>query len=113
MSHYGLVAVGIIECILVGWFFHLDIIRKHVNKVSSIQLGKWWNFLIKFFIPGVLIIILCGDIYNELKSPYEDYSWTSLILIGRDWLLATLIAAFVIASRPWKTEKISEKGRAV
>jgi NSS family neurotransmitter:Na+ symporter len=103
LTHYGLVVVGIAECILVGWFFKLEIIRKHVNAISSIKLGVWWDFLIKFFVPLVLGIILIGDLYNELKAPYGGYSWTSLILIGRDWVLVTFIVAFVIAMRPWKT----------
>ena len=43
---------------------------------------------------AILFMILAGDLYTEFKKPYGDYSWTALILIGRDWLLATLIAAF-------------------
>ncbi len=112
LTHYGLVVVGIFECILVGWFFRLDVIRKHVNRVSTIQIGGWWDFLIKFFIPLVLLIILIGDIYNELKVPYGNYTWGSLLSLGWSWILATLIVAFLIALRPWKTGKHHEKGRA-
>lgn len=111
LTHYGLVVVGIAECILVGWFFKLDILRSHINKISSIKLGGWWDFLVKFFVPLVLSIILVGDLYNEIKQPYEGYSWTSLILIGRDWVLLTFIVALVIAMRPWKTEHHKGVGR--
>lgn len=104
LNHYGLVVVGIAECILVGWFFKLDILRRHVNKISTIQLGLWWDVLIKYFIPLVLSVILVGDLYGEFKEPYEGYSWASLISIGIDWVLLTLIVAVVIAMRPWKTE---------
>lgn len=111
LTHYGLVVVGIFECILVGWFFRLKVLRNHINKISSIKLGIWWDALIKYFIPLVLGIILAGDLYSELTKPYEGYSWASLILIGRDWVLLTLIAAFIIASRPWKTEIHKAGGR--
>jgi len=111
ITHYCLVLVGILECFLVGWFFNLEMIRKHINKVSSIKLGLWWSFLIKFFVPAILLIILVGDLYGEFKKPYGGYTWTSIILIGRDWILATLIAAFFIASRPWKTERHMKEGR--
>jgi NSS family neurotransmitter:Na+ symporter len=60
----------------------------------------------------VLGIILFGDLYNELRKPYGGYSWASLILIGRDWVLLTLIAAFIMASRPWKTEQHKTEGRS-
>jgi NSS family neurotransmitter:Na+ symporter len=111
LTHYGLVVVGIAECILVGWFFKLDILRRHINKISSIKLGGWWDFLVKFFVPLVLSMILVGDLYNEIKQPYEGYSWTSLILIGRDWVLLTFIASLVIAMRPWKTKQHKGVGR--
>lgn len=111
LTHYGLVVVGIFECILVGWFFKLKVLRNHINKISSIKLGIWWDALIKYFIPLVLVVILAGDLYSELTKPYEGYSWASLILIGRDWVLLTLVAAFILASRPWKTEVHKSGGR--
>jgi NSS family neurotransmitter:Na+ symporter len=112
LTHYGLVVVGILECILVGWCFKLKVLRNHINRVSSIQLGVWWDILIKYFVPLVLGIILFGDLYNELRKPYGGYSWASLILIGRDWVLLTLIVAFIIASRPWKTDYHKTAGRS-
>ncbi len=112
LTHYGLVVVGIAECILVGWFFNLDVLRRHLNKISSISLGPWWNLCIRYFVPLVLGIILAGDLYTEVTKPYGDYSWTSIILIGRDWVLLTLVAAFFIATRPWRTDHLEKKGRA-
>jgi NSS family neurotransmitter:Na+ symporter len=111
LTHYGLVVVGIMECIIVGWFFKLKMLRNHVNRISSVKLGPWWDLLIKYFVPLVLAVILAGDLYNELKEPYGGYSWASLILIGRDWVLITLVAAFWMASRPWKTEHHKAAGR--
>ncbi len=112
LTHYGLIVVGIFECILVGWFFRIKVLRQHVNRISTIKLGFWWDILIKYFVPLVLGIILVGDLYGELRKPYGGYSWASLILIGRDWILLTLVAAFVIASRPWKTEHNKTGGRS-
>lgn len=113
LTHYGLVVVGIFECILVGWFFRLKVLRKHINRISSFKLGNWWDMAIKYFVPLVLGIILCWDLYNELSKPYGGYSWTSLILIGVGWVLLTLLAAFIIASRPWKTEHNKTSGRSL
>ncbi len=113
LTHYGLVVVGIAECILVGWFFKIGVLRDHINKVSSIQLGTWWEILIKYFVPLVLAVILSGDLYHEITKPYGGYTWTSLILIGRDWVLMTLIVAFLITSRPWRTDRNRGGGRSV
>lgn len=112
LTHYGLVVVGIFECVLVGWFFNIDIIREHINRISTIKMGQWWNSIIRYFIPGILMVILSFDIYQEVKEPYSGYAWTHLLLIGIVWVLTTLIAAIIIASRPWRTEKHHEGGRA-
>jgi len=112
LTHYGLVVIGLFECILVGWLFKLDVLKKHINKISSIKLGIWWDMLIKYFVPLVLGTILIGDVWGELKKPYGGYSWTSLILIGRDWLLLTLITGFIISSRPWKTDSNTSPNRS-
>jgi len=60
----------------------------------------------------VLMIILVGDLYKDLRQPYGDYSWTAIILIGRDWLLLTLIMAFFLANRPWRTHNHKLPGRS-
>ncbi len=112
VTHYGLVVVGILECFVVGWLFRLPQLRAHINRVSRFSLGPWWDWLIKFFVPLVLIVILVGDLYRELREPYGGYSWTALILIGRDWLLITLAAAFVLACRPWRTTQMTTAGRS-
>jgi NSS family neurotransmitter:Na+ symporter len=112
LTHYGLVVIGLFECILVGWLFRLERLRKHINKISSFKLGPWWDMLIRYFVPLVLGIILIGDIWGEIKKPYGGYSWTSLIIIGRDWLLLTLVAGFWISTRPWKTKNNKNPSRS-
>ncbi len=112
ITHYGLIVVGILECLIVGWLFNLPLLKDHINRISSFQLGTGWGLLIRFFVPLTLGIILIGDLYTELQTPYGGYSWTALVLIGRDWLLLTLIAAFMIASRPWKTRNHKSGGRS-
>ncbi|GBE41652.1 sodium:neurotransmitter symporter family protein [bacterium BMS3Bbin09] len=111
LTHYALVIVGIGECLIVGWFFRTETLRKHINKISSIKIGVWWDYLIKVFVPLVLGVILIGDLYIELKNPYEGYSWTALILIGWNWLLLTLVAAFFMAMQPWKDDSHKASGR--
>ncbi len=111
LTHYGLVIVGIIECVVIGWMFDLPMLRRHINRISSIRLGKYWDYLIQGFVPLALMIIILGDIYQDLSQPYGGYSWTALILIGRDWLLLNLALAVFLSSRPWKTENHRQPGR--
>ncbi len=111
LTHYGLVVVGIFECIVVAWLFRLEVLQRHINRVSTIRLGMWWTVLIKYFVPLVLGIILVGDLYDELKEPYGGYSWASIVIIGVEWIVLTLIAAFWLTVKPWKTEQHLAAGR--
>ncbi len=111
LLNYGLVVVGIAECILVGWFFDVKALREHVNRVSSIRLGRWWDLLIKFGIPTILLVILVLNLKGELAEAYEGYSWQALVFIGVNWLVLTLTAAVIVAKRPWRTKNHTEAGR--
>lgn len=102
LTHYGLITVGIGECILTAWFFNSRLFREHLNRVSSIQLGSCWSFMIRWFIPMVLGIILFSDLITEMKKPYGGYSWHALFFIGWLWVLATIAAAIIIARKKWR-----------
>jgi len=109
--NYGLVTVGIAECILVGWFFNTKMLRDHVNRISSIRLGAGWDFLVKTGVPVILLIILGGNLFNEIKEAYGGYSWKALVFIGVNWLALTLVAAWLVAMRPWRNDNQKSPGR--
>lgn len=111
LNAYGLVVVGLFECVVVGWFFRLETIRKHLNKVSNFRLGLWWNWTIKFLLPCVLTAILVNQLTEEVSKAYEGYSWASLISIGWNWVGITFLLSFIFAVQPWRSGKHLEKGR--
>lgn len=102
ITHYGLVVVGLLECVLIGWVLKTNKLREYINKVSFMRLGSWWDFCIRYITPLVLSTVLINDIIQEVSAPYEGYSWLAIILIGRDWLLATLIAAIIVSRLKWR-----------
>ncbi len=97
ITHYGLVTLGILESILVGWVLGADEVRQFINEHSRIPLGRWWNWIIKWFIPLVLGFIVLKSLWGDFSNPYGGYPWYWLLLIGVNWLLGCLIAAFVFA----------------
>ncbi|VAX38080.1 Sodium-dependent transporter [hydrothermal vent metagenome] len=112
ITHYGLVVIGILQCILVGWVFKANKLREHINRVSNKVLTPLWDVCIKFITPGILVWILISDLKTELTAPYYgNFSPISLIIIGRDWLLFALFAALVISMRRWRKEWVGEKNK--
>lgn len=102
LSHYGLFIACILQCVLVGWVFGAHRLREHVNSVSSWKIGRGFDASIKYVIPAALLVLFVSDLVKDIRQPYGGYPWTALLLIGRDWLLITLIAALFVAMRPWR-----------
>ncbi len=101
LTHYGLVTVGLIECIIGAWIFDIKMLRRHINSISSIQMPKLWENLIRYFIPAILAFMLLGDVVAEIKTPYGGYSWFAVFMVGVNWLVFTMIAAAFLTRRPW------------
>lgn len=110
VTHYGLVVVGILQCILVGWIFKAKKLREHICRAGDIVLTRLWDVCIRFITPGVLIVLLVNSVYHEVTQPYGGYPWISILLIGRDWILAAMIIGLFTAMRPWKRELESGEG---
>jgi len=105
INNYGLITVGVLESILIGWVLGADEVRQFINENSRIPLGRWWNWVIKFFIPIVLGYMIVLSFWKDFQNPYEGYPWYWLLLIGVNWLMGCLIAAFIIARRRAKQVK--------
>jgi len=108
LTHYGLVVVGLLECILIVRIYKVDKLKEYIDKISLMRLGAWWNICIKYLTPLILSIVLINDLIKEVTVPYGGYSWISIILIGRDWLLATLVASIIISRLKWRRDFHSE-----
>ncbi len=102
LTSYGLVTVGIMQCLVVGWHLKSEKLREHINSVSPSRIGPWWDFSIKIVTPLVLTAILLSSLIQEFTSPYGGYALVWIIVIGRDWLFATLIASILLSSMNWK-----------
>lgn len=113
LTHYGLVVVGILECFLIGWIFKASKLREYINQISELFIGGWWEISIKFVTPIILSLILLNALVKEFSAAYSGYPILALVLIGRDWLLATLIAALLISRLEWRRDlHIEEKGHS-
>ncbi len=96
IANFGLVMVGLVECIILGWMFKLYKLRNHANKTSEVLLGKWWDYLIKFVIPFVLFLLLFVAIVNNVLDPYLGYPWWIIALGGVLPCLSVFLISFIL-----------------
>lgn len=94
---YGLIIIGILEALIVGWFWKGDKLKTFINEQSpNWKLGGFWSFSIKIIIPVFLTILLVLNIRAEFMTPYEGYPVWALIYIGLVPLLAAPLIGIVL-----------------
>jgi NSS family neurotransmitter:Na+ symporter len=98
ITYYGLVIVGLAEVIIIGWVYKAEKMRKFINSVSKVKIGIWFDILIKYIIPIVLILILGDNLVNEFEKNYEGYpDWA--LRIGWGVILFQIIAGLFFSFR--------------
>ena len=95
IANFGLVMIGLVECLILGWMYKISKLRKHANETSEIKIGKWWEYLIKYVIPFVLFLLLAIAIIDNITNPYLGYPWWVIILGGVTPCLAIFLLSFV------------------
>jgi len=95
IANFGLVMMGLVECIILGWAYNIKKLRDHANQTSEIQIGRWWDILIKYVIPTILIILLIISIIDNIQNPYNGYPPWVLIIGGITPPLAIFLLSFV------------------
>ena len=108
INNYGIVVVGLLEVILIGWIIKPDTIREHTNRISYYKIGKWWNFAIKYLTPAILIYMLVQSFINEVKKPYGGYDLKALFAYGWSVIAIGIICALIISKKQWKAHKIDD-----
>ena len=105
ITEFGLVTIGLVECIALGWIYRAHKIREHANKTSEIIIGLWWDYLIKFIIPAVLLILLSFSVYNNITTKvYPEYPAWTLVAAG----IIPVILLFFISFLMMKIKRTGE-----
>lgn len=118
---YGLILVGIGECIIVGWFMPAATLRKVVNEHSRLKLGPWFDVLIRWVIPALLMVsvgsaireeLVRGTIYGTSDVWSGIYAWLPVVCL-LVWFAGTMgFAGLLTLWRPRAAALQSSGGEA-
>jgi len=111
---WGIMFVGLIECVVLGWVFDIRKLRQHANKNSDWQLGVWWEWSIRVIIPVILAVLLGWNLYGDIKSEggfliNREGELVGSNILGLGLLLVIFLLSVILALwRPRTTEKVKE-----
>jgi len=104
MSNFGLGIIGLLECILLYYFFDFKKIKEYINSVSEIKVGLWWDICIGFITPAILGFSLIFNFNQEFTKSYESYPMKALLIGG--WGIAVLCMIFGIFMMKMKGNRV-------
>lgn len=94
-----LMGVGLMEAILIGWFYDTKKVITDIDSTSGIKFGTFWIVCIKYVTPVILIITFIMNFLNEFNKPYEGYSTTALLIGGWGLLIALFFISLLLQKR--------------
>ncbi|NCC51841.1 MAG: sodium-dependent transporter [Spartobacteria bacterium] len=65
MNHFGILTAVLLEVAILGWVFHLDPLRRHLNAHSDFRLGRSWNICVKYITFGFLAYMVLTNLIEE------------------------------------------------
>ncbi len=103
INRFGILLVAVVSMVLLSWVFRrTGLLRDHLNRDGSVQLGRWWLALIGVVTPVALVVILVKEFYDNLRTPYEDYPTWMLGLLGWGVAAAVMLAGLLLARVSWR-----------
>lgn len=99
---WGIAFLGLLECMVLGWLWRIDVLRRHANVRSDWRLGRWWDYLIRIGIPLVLGSLFVWSLFDDLtqetgflRSPEGD--WNVTTCVGLSVMAAVAVAAVIVS----------------
>jgi NSS family neurotransmitter:Na+ symporter len=74
---YGLLVIGLSECLLIGWIVGAKTIRTHLNNNSKTRIHPWFDYLIKYCIPGLILFVLGYSVWGEIEAGLYGMNYAS------------------------------------
>lgn len=88
----------------------LPLLARHISRVSSISVGKFWMLLAGVISPLALTYILVTEIITKVTSVYGDgdYPVEFVNIYGWGMALALIVVGALISLIPWKQGVVTD-----
>jgi NSS family neurotransmitter:Na+ symporter len=109
VNQFGVAMSGLVEVIVIGWMFKLVTLREHFEPISDFNVGKWWEFTVKFITPIILGITAIQNFYSNFTANYGGYAIGPTLAYGWAVALGILIIGIILGKSKWKDASILEQ----
>lgn len=93
-NNIGIVASGVIEVVLIGWFFKPEKLRQAANEFSNFSIGRWWLWCLKI----VTVIVLGYTTITNLVTYFHDGYDVYPLSIGIVFVIFLVVGTIVLTA---------------
>lgn len=99
INNIGIIGGALLSIITVAWFKRsaLTELREHINRISTIQLGKGWDFTLTVITSMILLITLIMTIFHLLTEGYGSYSTNMQLMFGWGCVIFCAVVAVILS----------------
>jgi len=96
------------QIIIIGWFTPVSALRKRINESGGIQLGSWFDVIVKYVAPLFLIVLYVSSLPAEFSGSYEGYSHTFLSYWFYGPIVVAVLLSGLLALRKSRSAKLTD-----
>lgn len=113
VNEFNLIAIGLVECIALGWIFGAKKLREYLNSNTNFKYGVWWDVAIKYICPVIFLFISVTYLITNLKNPYDGYPVAHLVTGGWAVVALTVVFGIIMSFIPTKDQSKSVENEKV
>jgi NSS family neurotransmitter:Na+ symporter len=68
VAFFGLILTGTAALLIVGWVYGAEKLREHLNSVSEIKVGRWFDWLVKVVAPVLALFAIIPQFIAEIAG---------------------------------------------
>lgn len=99
--------LGLVEVVLISYIYGTEKLREEANKYSDFRVGKWWDYLLKYFTPLLLGAVVVTNIFNIFTGLFkqESIGVISNIIFGWGAVAIMIGASLVLRNKKWAVKE--------
>ncbi len=94
--YYNILIALLLESFAIGWFKNPEKIAGFINQNSKLKIGEILLFMIKYFVPLILMVLLAFQLKSDLLLDYKSYPLWALLAFGVGVVAVPLVVAFLL-----------------
>jgi len=99
INNLGIVSGALLSIVMVSWFKRnlMTELEMHINHISTIKLGRTWEFTLTIVTPVVLLSTLLLVLNALIQKGYGDYSDSLVMYFGWGSIIFCALGALVMS----------------